>query len=165
MKNFSNIKQEVEEMTNVILKNHNLKVYEVNNFEDFESDVLQILIEDAIQPNKALDFDVLMSVNEAISNAMEKFDAIIKDPYMLEVASAGIEKRIRSKEELANAIDQYVHLELHKAIANSKVIEGFLTEFNVDTQEFKIEYFIKGQKKKSYVKWDDISACRYAVKF
>jgi ribosome maturation factor RimP len=107
VKNFSNIKPAIIEMANVILKEHNLHIYEVNNFTDFESDVLQILVEDLDQPNKLLDFDSLIAVNEKLSIAMDEFDSI-KEPYMLEIASAGIEKPIRDFDEMIKAVNQYV---------------------------------------------------------
>ncbi|WP_027063336.1 ribosome maturation factor RimP [Mesoplasma seiffertii] len=164
MKNFSNIKPAIIEIANVILKEHNLRVYEVNNFVDFESDVLQILVEDLNQPNKPLDFDALTAVNEKLSIAMDEFDSI-KEPYMLEIASAGIEKPIRDFEEMLKAIGQYICVELQAAIKNLTTFEGILVDFNNQTEEFKLEFFVKGQKKKALFKWADIKTVRYAVKF
>ncbi|WP_026389518.1 ribosome maturation factor RimP [[Acholeplasma] multilocale] len=164
MRNFSNVKNDIENMANAILAEHNLRVYEVNNLHDFESDVLQILVEDATQPNKPLDFDALADVNEKISDAMDKFESI-KKPYMLEIASAGIEKVIRNKDELIRSIGGYVHFDFNKSVNKLMTIEGIVADYNSETDEFRIEYFIKGQKKKSLIKWEDIRAVRYAVKF
>jgi ribosome maturation factor RimP len=84
---------------------------------------------------------------------------------MLEIASAGIEKPIRDFDEMIKAVNQYVWVELNNAIKNLSIFEGILADFDNETKEFKIEFFIKGQKKKAHFKWEDIKTVRYAVKF
>ncbi|ASZ09049.1 ribosome assembly cofactor RimP [Mesoplasma chauliocola] len=164
MKNFTSIKDEIQKIASSILREYNLQVYEINNFFDFESDVLQILVEDMTEPNKALDFDSIISSNEKLSDALEDFPGL-SEPYMLEVASAGIEKPIRSKEEMLKAINSYVHVELNQEKSTNIELEGILLDFDVDKDTFRITYFLKGQKKKVDFKYEQVKFARYAVKF
>lgn len=164
MKNFASIKDEIQKIVESILKEYNLQIYEINNFFDFESDVLQILVEDITEPNKALDFDSIISSNEKLFDALKDFPGL-SEPYMLEVASAGIEKPIRTKAELIKAVNSYIHIELNQQKNPSSVIEGILLDFDVNNDTFRITYFLKGQKKKVDFKYEQVKFARYAVKF
>lgn len=164
MKNFDNVKPKITELANEILTKHNLRVYEVNNIvkSEFENDILQILIENSDQPNAPLDFDTLAIVNEDISLAMDKIDSLT-EPYLLEIASGGIEKPIRNVGELNQALHQFVHVVFNNPI--NGLLKTNATVIGIYDDLFEIEYFIKGQKKKSKIKWTDISQIRYAVNF
>ncbi|ATZ18693.1 ribosome maturation factor RimP [Williamsoniiplasma somnilux] len=164
MSKFISIKTKIIEMANEILQKNNLCVYDVLEIKnsEFESDVLQILVEDLNQPNKPLDFDILSTVTDHLSEMMDSFNEL-SDPYMLEIASAGIEKNIRNFEELKKALNQYINVVFKKPINGLQETNGTLV--SIDGEEFTIEYFIKGQKKKSKITWKDISKIRYAVKF
>ncbi|WFQ90305.1 ribosome maturation factor RimP [Mycoplasma feriruminatoris] len=164
MKDFESIKFQINELVNKELEVLNLKVYEINNLKEFENDMIQILVEDALQANKPLDFDILIKANDLVSN---KIDQLIKtkDKYLLEISSSGIEKQIRNKEELIKALDQWVYVQLNNEIKKIKEFEGYVTKYNNDTDTFSFSFFIKGQKKKLDLKWDDIQFIRYAIRF
>ncbi|PPE05495.1 ribosome maturation factor RimP [Williamsoniiplasma lucivorax] len=164
MKNFTSFKTQITDLANQILDQHHLKVYEINNFQEFDSDVIQILVEDKTEANKALSFDTLLLVNEALSNMMDDIPEI-DDQYLLEVASAGIEKAIRNEDELIKAIGQYIHVEFHDPINKIQKTDGTLTGYEQETKTFDIEFFVKGQKKKLAFTWPIIKQARYAVKF
>lgn len=164
MKNFKTIKVEIIKIVEPILKANNLVIYEVNNYFDFESDVLQILVEDIDQPNKPLDFDDIIKSNELVSDALDEL-TILTEPYMLELASAGVEKPIKNQKTLIKALDSYVHVELEKSINNSNIIEGILTKYDDQNDSFQISYFLKGQKKKHIFTFSEVKNIRYAVKF
>ncbi|ADR24079.1 conserved hypothetical protein [Mycoplasma leachii PG50] len=164
MKDFESIKFQINELVNKELEVLNLKVYEINNLKEFENDMIQILVEDALQANKPLDFDILIKANDLVSN---KIDQIIKtnQKYLLEISSSGIEKQIRSQEELIKALDQWVYVQLNNEIKKVKEFEGYLTKYNNDTDTFSFLFFIKGQKKTLDVMWKNIKFIRYAVRF
>ncbi|UKS54252.1 Ribosome maturation factor RimP [Mycoplasma feriruminatoris] len=164
MKDFESIKFQINELVNKELEVLNLKVYEINNLKEFENDMIQILVEDALQANKPLDFDILIKANDLVSN---KIDQLIKtkDKYLLEISSSGIEKQIRNKEELIKALDQWVYVQLNNEIKKIKEFEGYVTKYNNDTDTFSFSFFIKGQKKKLDLKWDNIQFIRYAIRF
>ncbi|ATZ17190.1 ribosome maturation factor RimP [Williamsoniiplasma luminosum] len=164
MENFTSFKNQIEDLANKILNQHNLRVYEINNFQDFESDVIQILVEDQTQPNKPLSFDILLLVNEDLSTMMDDIKGI-DNQYLLEVASAGIEKPIRNEKELVQAIDQYVHIEFHQMINKIKSLDGTIISYDEKDKTFKIAFFVKGQKKQIDFTWELIQQVRYAVKF
>ncbi|ABC01507.1 ribosome maturation factor RimP [Mycoplasma capricolum] len=164
MKDFESIKFQINELVNKELEVLNLKVYEINNLKEFENDMIQILVEDALQANKPLDFDILIKANDLVSN---KIDQIIKtnQKYLLEISSSGIEKQIRSQEELIKALDQWVYVQLNNEIKKVKEFEGYVTKYNNDTNTFSFLFFIKGQKKTLEVMWNNIKFIRYAVRF
>ena len=129
MKDFESLKFQINELVNKELEVLNLKVYQINNLKEFENDMIQILVEDSLQANKPLDFDILIKANDLVSN---KIDQLIKtkDKYLLEISSSGIEKQIRSQEELLKALEQWVYVQLNNEIHKVKEFEGYVTKFN-----------------------------------
>jgi ribosome maturation factor RimP len=79
---------------------------------------------------------------------------------MLDVSSSGIEKEIK-KEKLK--IDQYVKVELIEPIYSVNEITG--TIIDVDEEEIKLSYFLKGAPKKSVINFKNIKCVRKAIKF
>ncbi|MDP4040186.1 ribosome maturation factor RimP [Mycoplasma mycoides] len=164
MKDFESLKFQINELVNKEIEVLNLKVYQINNLKEFENDMIQILVEDSLQANKPLDFDILIKANDLVSN---KIDQLIKtkDKYLLEISSSGIEKQIRNQEELLKALEQWVYVQLNNEIKKIKEFEGYVTKYNDQTNTFTFSFFIKGQKKNLDVKFDDIKFIRYAVRF
>jgi len=165
MKNFATIKEQIIDLVNPVLKKHHLKIYEVNNFSAFGDDILQILVEDENQSRKPLDLDFLVKVSEDVSHKLDDIDHVIPTNYLLEVASAGIEKAIRSEAELKQAVGEYVFVELKKEKNKIKEFNGIVESYADESQEFFFSYFVKGQKKKIALTFTEIKLVRYAVKF
>ena len=63
-------------------------------------------------------------------------DPIKPDPfpeqYFLEVTSPGLERPLKNKEQLADAVGSYIHVGLYKTIDKQKVFEGTLLSFEED---------------------------------
>ncbi|PPE06384.1 ribosome maturation factor RimP [Mesoplasma corruscae] len=164
MRNFTTVKDQIIKIVEPILKESGLKIYEINNYFDFDSDILQILVEDLAKPNKPLDFDDITKSNELISQALDQLEEL-SDAYMLEIASAGAEKPIKDKDQLIKAIGDYIHLELNKSVNNQNTIEGTLLSYDEVNDSFILGYFLKGQKKKHNFTFNEVKSIRYAVKF
>lgn len=164
MKNFEIIKSKIFNPINSLLLKHDLKIYEINNIQEFEGDVLQILVEGLENPNKPLDFDILVQINEEISNNLDKISEL-NNAYLLEVASAGLEKKIRNFDEMIAAIGNYIWVHFHKSIDKMSEITGTLEEYNETDKKFKMIFFIKGQRKKIKFNWEDVIEANYRVKF
>ena len=64
-------------------------------------------------------------------------DTIKPDPfpeqYFLEVTSPGLERPLKTKEQLADAVGQYIHVSLYQAVDKSKTFEGTLLSFEEDS--------------------------------
>ena len=98
--------------------------------------------------------DTCVAVSELISDKLDETDPI-KDEYILEVSSPGIEKPLKTFEQV------------QKSVKNPKAglyeVEGYLK--SVDNQELEFEYLVKNIKKKIVVNYDNIQFIRLAVKF
>lgn len=93
-------------------------------------------------------------------------DTIKPDPfpeqYFLEVSSPGLERPLKTKEALENAVGQYVNVSLYKAIDKVKVFEGDLVAFTDDT--LTIDYVDKTRHKTIDIPYQSVAKARLAVK-
>lgn len=94
-------------------------------------------------------------------------DTIQPDPfpenYYLEVSSPGLERPLKTKEALENAVSSYINVSLYQAIDKKKVFEGTLLSF--DGEELQLEYMDKTRKKEVTIPYKLVSKARLAVKF
>lgn len=94
-------------------------------------------------------------------------DQIKPDPfpeqYFLEVTSPGLERPLKTKEQLADAVGSYIHVSLYKAVDKQKVFEGTLLSFEEDV--LHMEYLDKTRRKEVEIPYSLVSKARLAVKF
>jgi len=165
MKNFQSLKAKLEVTLPPVLEEFHLKIYEINNFSEFGDDILQVLVEDQNDLKKRLDLDTLLKVNEVVSALMDQYEADIPGTYLLEVASAGIERPIKTEAELEQAIGDYVYVELTHPIKQMLDFNGTVQSYDPESRQFTFSYFLKGQPKKLSVAFEQIKFVRYAIKF
>ena len=84
------------------------------------------------------------------------------DQYMLEVSSPGLERPLKTKEALKNAIGSYINVSLYKAINKVKVFEGDLVSFEDET--LVIDYLDKTRHKMVEIPYEAVAKARMAVK-
>ncbi|MGV3006049.1 ribosome maturation factor RimP [Streptococcus pluranimalium] len=93
-------------------------------------------------------------------------DTIKPDPfpeqYFLEVSSPGLERPLKTKEALENAVGSYVNVSLYKAINKVKVFEGDLLAF--DGENLTIDYLDKTRHKTVDIPYQTVAKARLAVK-
>ncbi|AHI53979.1 ribosome maturation factor RimP [Spiroplasma sabaudiense Ar-1343] len=164
MNNFNELKPQLLSIIEPILKESNLELYELNNVLDFETSVLQVLVVNFDKSNLTVDFDNLVAANEKISAALDRV-ADLSDAYVLEVASAGIERTIHSKAELIENVGNYLFFQINFKVEFVDEFNADLLEYDKIKDEFKIFFFLKGKKKNVWLKWEDIKFVRLAVKF
>ena len=109
-----------------------------------------------------LDMDTCVAVSELISDKLDETDPI-KDEYILEVSSPGIEKPLKTFEQVQKSVGEYVYAKFKNPKAGLYEVEGYLK--SVDNQELEFEYLVKNIKKKIVVNYDNIQFIRLAVKF
>jgi len=159
------IQPQLEALIQPLLAVHELRIYELNCYQNSDSeDVLQVLIEFK-QGNKPLDFDLLVQINEAISAGLDTLDNQFIEPYLLEVASAGIEKPIRNETELNQAVNDYVYLELNNPQKGITKTYATFLGFDQTNKKYVFSYFIKGKPQKLDLEFAQIKFIRHAVKF
>ncbi|MGV3323440.1 ribosome maturation factor RimP [Streptococcus hyovaginalis] len=93
-------------------------------------------------------------------------DTIKPDPfpeqYFLEVSSPGLERPLKTKEALENAVGSYVNVSLYKAIDKVKIFEGDLIAFDGET--LTIDYLDKTRHKTVDIPYQTVAKARLAVK-
>lgn len=112
---------------------------------------LEILIDES------LDLNEITALSEKVSALMDKYDEEL-DEYLLDVASAGCEREIKTNEDITKAINSYVHIK-----TNDLEVNGTIKSFNDGVIEIK--YLDKTRIKNIKVNVNDVSNLRYAVKF
>ena len=113
------------------------------------------------------DIEDCTKLSELISDMLDKED-FIKEEYMLEVSSAGAEKVLKSKEDIINNINNYVHIDFNRPINILKDIrihdiEGTLINVLEDSLELNVN--LKGRMKKIIIENSNIKLIRKAIKF
>ena len=106
--------------------------------------------------------DTCVAVSEAVSEKLDELD-LIKDEYYLEVSSPGIEKPLKTFEQVEAHVGSYVHIDLKNPQNGIDSLEGTLA--SIDGKELLIQYMVKAVRKKMTINYDDIKLIRLAVKF
>ena len=140
-----------------------LEIIDVEWVNEYGTNILRIIADS----KDMLNIDQATALNEAISLGLDELD-IIEDEYMLEVSSPGIERELKTEEDIMNNINNYVHIDFltHFSITQkTKVldIEGYLR--NYSNNVFEIEYNNRGQIKKLLINKDQVKLIRQAIKF
>lgn len=147
------IKNEIENL----LKNEG---YELVEF-DFSKVGSDMILHIEIDKESSISMDDIVEVSGKISELLDVIDKST-DAYMLDVSSAGIEKKIKI-EDLKNKINEYVSLELIEPVKGTNEIIGTIIDAN--EYEITVSYFLKGAPKKSVINLKNISIARKAIKF
>lgn len=114
------------------------------------------VLEVEIDYKNPISIDDCVSVSEQLSKTLDDIDPI-KEPYMLEVSSAGAEHPLRNDEEIKRAEGKFIHVRLH----NQQIIEGTLISQKAET----LEILDKSKNKTKTILKTDIEKIRLAVDF
>lgn len=104
-----------------------------------------------------MDMNQIEELSNKVSQIMDLYDGDM-DEYMLDVSTVGIEKEIRSEDELKDAVGSYIYVKT-KELKVYGDLESF--EGNVLTLKTKDKNITKIVK----VNYSDVKYVRYAVKF
>ena len=141
-----------KEILEPFCKENGLIFYSVELVKEYGSLILRVILD----KKDGLDIELLARANEYLSERIDKYDADMPE-YMLEVSSRGAERTLDNEDEINEAIDDYIHVEL-----DNMIYEGVLVENNTDNIVVKIN--IKGRFKKIPIKKEEIKLIRLAVK-
>lgn len=141
----------------------NLEIIDVEWVNEFGTNILRIIADS----KESLNIDQATALNEAMSLKLDELD-LIEDEYMLEVSSPGIERELKTEEDILNSINEYIHIDfnVHFPItAKTKVLdlEGYLRNYSNNVLE--VEYNNRGQIKKLTINKEEIKLIRLAIKF
>lgn len=144
----------VKDILNPFIEEHNLKFISSELVKEDGNLILRVIID---SPNGSIDIDTLALANEYLSDRIDEYDKDLPE-YFLEVSSPGAERELKTKEDIINSIDKYVHIEIENMI-----YEGYLMEVN--DQDLVIRINMKGRFKNIKVDLSTIKLIRLAVKF
>ena len=135
-----------------------LKIISVNYVFESGIKILRVIAEG----ENGLDLDEASKLNELISNELDVED-FIDEEYYLEVSSEGIEKELRSDDDIAKSVGKYVFVSTYEKINGLKEFYGDLLSFDGET--ITLSYMAKNIKKNVEIQKNKISKIRLAVKF
>lgn len=142
----------VNQILEPYLKEHNLKLYNVELVKEFGSLILRV----SIDKKDGIDVDELALVNDYLSERLDAYDSDMPE-YMLEVCSKGAEMPLKTIEEVKEHIGSYVHIEVLNMI-----YEGVLED--VLDNNLTVRINAKGRFKTVVIQYENIKNIRLAVK-
>ena len=77
-------------------------------------------------------------INRALGDELDKADTI-RENYILEVSSPGIERKLKTPEHFKKYMGRTVDIGLYKAIDGSKTLSGELTDYADDGFTVKVD--------------------------
>lgn len=145
--NFENLKEKL----NRILAKSNLSVYSIRLKREFGEKIVEILIDTESMP-----IDELEKIHLEFQASLSDDDL---DPdCFLELSSLGLERPLKTKEDLINVIGRYIYLESPK-------YRGYATLLAFDLEQLTLEVSEKGKMKQINIAFDDARKMRTAIKF
>ena len=108
--------------------------------------------------DEKLSMDELEEVSNEISQLLDKYEDEFVDNYFLDVSTVGAERPIRNKEELKDAVGEYIYVKV-----KGNEYYGTLHSFENETLTLKVKD--KTREKDVLIEYPQIKKVRYAVKF
>lgn len=147
---FSKIEQIIYDMAEPVASAHDCYIYDVEYVKEGGAHYLRVFTD---KPEGGIFIDECEVISREISELLDKNDPI-KENYFLEVASPGIERKLRQAEHFEKYMGELVNIGLYKAINDSKVLHGRLAGYNdkiisVETENQTVDI---PQKETTYVK-------------
>lgn len=122
---FSKTEQRVYDMVKPIAEKNDSYVYDVEYVKEGGLWFLKVYVDKEENP---ITLDECEVISRELSDALDK-DDFIKQNYYLEVASPGIDRKLKVKEHFDRYIGELVDIGLYKAVNGSKNITGELLGF------------------------------------
>ncbi len=138
-----------------------LEIVEIDYVFENGIKILRIIVD----KKDGADVDELSELNHIIS---DKIDLIpegefIEEEYYLEVSSVGLEKDLKSDEDILNNIGKYVYVKTYEKVDGIKEVYGDLINF--EDGMVTISYVVKTVRKQVVIQKEKISKIRLAVRF
>ncbi len=132
---YSKIEKQVIEMTTPIAQGISCYIYDVEYVKEGGAWYLRVY---ADKEDGGISLDECEVINRALGDELDKADTI-RENYILEVSSPGIERKLKTPEHFKKYIGRMVDIGLYKAIDGSKTLMGELTDYLDDSFTVKID--------------------------
>ncbi len=149
------IRAEIEKIVN----SDEVFIYNVVYVRESNNNFLRVTID---SHTRNIDLDLCVEVNKLINTYLDEVDPIDEE-YILEVSSRGAEEVITTTEELDEAMEKFVFVEMLEPIDKIENFNGRLLSYNENL--IIIECNIKGILKKFEIEFDMIKSIRNSVDF
>lgn len=139
------------------------EMFQTEEIEENGMKIIQVLV-DGVDSTE-ITIDDITLVIEKLQEIVER-DDLIPDDYFLEVSSVGVERPLRTKDEMKKAIGEYIYIEVKEPVEKSSSWYGTLENVeDMDETIVVIKINCKGRIKTIRVKYENISFARIAIKF
>ena len=152
------MEEKIEALIGKTVEELGYELYDVIYEKEAQDYYLRIFIDTP----EGISLDDCEKVNDAINPILDEAN-YIKDQYFLEVSSPGIEKPLKTFEQVEKSIGEYVYAKFKNPKSGLHEVEGYLK--SIEDQQLEFEYLVKNIKKKIVVDYDNIQFIRLAVKF
>lgn len=122
---YSKLEQRVFEMAKPIIEDRQCYIYDVEYSKEGKSRCLRIF---ADKRDGGISLDDCEAVNRCLGAALDKEDPI-KENYILEVSSPGIERQLRQPWHFEEYTGEMVEIGFYKAVNGAKQLLGKLKSF------------------------------------
>ena len=133
MKHIS-VETRLESLLEPIINNLGYVLYDIQYVKDGKDYYLRVTID----KYGGISIEDCENVNNAIDKPLDEAD-IIKDSYMLEVSSPGIERILRKPWHFEKQLGNNIFVKLFKSINKQKEFVGILIEYNENNLKLKID--------------------------
>ena len=141
------ITDRIYEMALPLAQGEGLTIYEVEYKKEGSDYVLRVILDtQADGDTEYVSIDACERVSRQLSDMLDESDPI-KDAYMLEVTSPGLDRPLKRDEDFARFAGRDIDIGLYKAINGSKIVcgkligyaDGIITAELPDGSEFSIK--------------------------
>jgi len=149
-----NIEQITEDLLEPILNEKDFELVDVEYVKEAGTFYLRIYID----KEGGITIDDCEVVSRELDLQLDKVDPI-KEPYILEVSSPGLDRPLKKEKDFIRSVGKPVEVKLYKPIEGNKEFSGVLQSFDNDTVTIKTEKDIIN------INRSDIAIIRLAVIF
>lgn len=137
------------ELAEPVAAEYGCYIYDIEYVKEGSARFLRIFAD----KNGGINIDECEKISREISALLDEKDPI-KENYILEVSSPGIERKLKTEKHFKDSLEKTVDIGLYKAVQGSKLLTGTLKEYEngVITAEVFGEPIKINQEDTSYVK-------------
>lgn len=118
----------IKELAQPIVLSENCVIFDVEYKKEGSDYVLRVLIEKE-NIDEYISINDCENISRKLSDELDRVDPI-KEAYMLEVSSPGIDRPLRNEADFEKYNGRNIDIGLYKAINKSKILTGTLTGYN-----------------------------------
>ena len=156
----SKVTETVTELTKEVIEKEGFELFDLEFVKEGKNWFLRFYLD---KPG-GIDLDDCAFMSEKFSEILDAQDPDpIPQAYFLEVSSPGVEKPLKTFEQVKASVGKYVYAKFINPTAGMDEVEGFIKTIEDETIEF--EYLVKNIKKRIKIDYSNIKFIRLAVKF